>query len=237
MADTPHNVVSPEEWLAARKALLVKEKEFMKLQDQLSEQRRALPWERVTKPYVFDGPAGKETLSDLFGGSSQLAVYHFMFAPEWEEGCKHCSFWADNFNGIAIHLKHRDVSFVAISRAPLAKLEQFKERMGWSFKWVSSRGTDFNYDYRVSFTPEEVAKGEYDHNYRLSKNTLTDHVGVSAFYKDASGNLFHTYSAFARGVEPINGAYHFLDLMPKGRDEAGLAFTQAWVRHHDRYED
>jgi predicted dithiol-disulfide oxidoreductase (DUF899 family) len=160
-----------------------------------------------------------------------------MFAPEWEEGCKHCSFWADNFNGIAIHLKHRDVSFVAISRAPLAKLEQFKERMGWSFKWVSSRGTDFNYDYRVSFTPEEVAKGEYDHNYRLSKNTLTDHVGVSAFYKDASGNLFHTYSAFARGVEPINGAYHFLDLMPKGRDAAGLAFTQAWVRHHDRYED
>jgi predicted dithiol-disulfide oxidoreductase (DUF899 family) len=174
MADTPHKVVSHDEWLAARKALLVKEKEFMKAQDQLSEQRRALPWERVAKPYVFDGLAGQETLSDLFAGSSQLAVYHFMFAPEWEEGCKHCSFWADNFNGTAVHLKHRDVSFVAISRAPLAKLEQFRKRMGWSFKWVSSGSGDFNYDYRVSFTPEEVAKGEYNHNYRISKNTLTD---------------------------------------------------------------
>jgi len=237
MADTPHKVVSHEEWIAARKQLLIKEKEFTRLQDQLSRQRRELPWERVEKPYLFDGPAGKETLSELFAGCSQLAVYHFMFAPEWEEGCRHCSFWADNFNGTPVHLKHRDVTFVAISRAPLAKIEQFKRRMGWNFKWVSSAGTDFNYDYRVSFTPEEVVAGEYEHNYRVSKNTLTDHVGISAFYKDASGNLFHTYSAYERGVEPINGAYHFLDLMPKGRDEAGLAFTQAWVRHHDRYED
>jgi len=237
MADTPHKVVSHEEWIAARKQLLIKEKEFTKLQDQLSRQRRELPWERVEKPYLFDGPAGKETLSELFAGCSQLAVYHFMFAPEWEEGCRHCSFWADNFNGTPVHLKHRDVSFVAISRAPLAKIEQFKRRMGWNFKWVSSADTDFNYDYRVSFTPKEVAAGEYEHNYRVSKNTLTDHVGISAFYKDASGNLFHTYSAYERGVEPINGTYHFLDLMPKGRDEAVLDFTQAWVRHYDRYED
>jgi predicted dithiol-disulfide oxidoreductase (DUF899 family) len=237
MADIPHQIVAHEEWIAARKAFLVKEKEFMKLQDQLSRQRRELPWERVAKQYVFDGPAGKETLADLFAGCSQLAVYHFMFAPEWDAGCKHCSFWADNFNGIPVHLKHRDVTFVAISRAPLAKLEQFKKHMGWNFKWLSSGGTDFNYDYRVSFTPAEVAAGEYEHNYRLSKNALTDHVGISAFYKDAGGNLFHTYSAYARGVEPINGAYHFLDLMPKGRDEAGLDFTQAWVRYHDQYED
>lgn len=237
MADTPHKIVSHGEWIAARKALLIKEKEFTKLQDQLGEQRRALPWERVEKQYVFDGPTGKETLSELFAGCSQLAVYHFMFAPEWEEGCKHCSFWADNFNATAVHLKHRDVTLVAISRAPLAKLEHFKRRMGWSFKWVSSGGTDFNYDYRVSFTPEEVAAGEREHNYRVEKGTLTDQVGISAFYKDADGNLFHTYSAYARGVEPINGAYHFLDLMPKGRDEAGLDFAQSWVRHHDRYED
>lgn len=237
MADTLHKIVSHEEWIEARKAFLVKEKEFTRLQDQLSEQRRALPWERVEKQYVFDGAAGKETLSELFAGCSQLAVYHFMFAPEWEEGCKHCSFWADNFNGTAAHLKHRDVTFVAISRAPLAKIERFKRRMGWSFKWVSAAGTDFNYDYRVSFTPEELAAGEYDHNYRMSKGTLTDHAGISAFYQDASGKLFHTYSAYERGVEPIAGAYHFLDLMPKGRDEAGLDFAQSWVRHHDRYED
>lgn len=233
MADTPHQVVAHEEWIAARRELLIKEKEFTKLQDQLSRQRRELPWERVEKPYVFEGPEGKETLAQLFAGRSQLAVYHFMFAPEWEEGCKHCSFWADNFNGTAVHLNHRDVTFVAISRAPLAKLEQFKKRMGWSFKWVSAGGADFNYDYRVSFTPAELAAGEVDHN----KNKLADVVGISAFYQDAGGNLFHTYSAYERGVEPINGAYHFLDLMPKGRDEAGLDFTQAWVRHHDRYED
>ena len=237
MMDTPHKVVSHEEWIAARKEFLIKEKEFTKLQDQLSRQRRELPWERVAKQYVFDGPAGKETLAQLFAGRSQLAVYHFMFAPEWEEGCKHCSFWADNFNGTAAHLNHRDVTFVAISRAPLAKLEQFKKRMGWNFKWVSAGGADFNYDYRVSFTPAEVAAGEADNNYRMRKITLTDIVGISAFYQDAGANLFHTYSAYERGVEPINGAYHFLDLMPKGRDEAGLDFTQAWVRHHDRYED
>jgi predicted dithiol-disulfide oxidoreductase (DUF899 family) len=237
MPETSHKVVSHDEWIAARQNLLIKEKEFSKLQDDLSRQRRELPWERVEKEYVFDGPAGKETIAQLFAGRSQLAVYHFMFAPEWEEGCKHCSFWADNFNGTDAHLKHRDVTLVAISRAPLAKLERFKQRMGWSFKWVSSSGTNFNYDYRVSFTPEELARGEADWNYRRQKNTNADTVGISAFYKDRNENVFHTYSAYQRGVEPINGAYHFLDLMPKGRDEAGLNFAQAWVRHHDRYED
>jgi predicted dithiol-disulfide oxidoreductase (DUF899 family) len=237
MAEASHKVVSHEEWMGARKQLLIKEKEFNKLQDDLSQQRRELPWERVEKQYVFDGPAGKETLPQLFSGRSQLAVYHFMFAPEWEEGCKHCSFWADNFNGTDVHLKHRDVTLVAISRAPLAKLERFKQRMGWSFKWVSSSGNDFNYDYRVSFTPEELARGEADWNYRTQKNTNPDTVGISAFYRDLNGNVFHTYSAYQRGVEPINGAYHFLDLMPKGRDETALNFAQAWVRHHDRYED
>lgn len=237
MADPNHKVVSHAEWIEARKQFLVKEKEFTKLQDELSRQRRELPWERVEKRYVFDGPAGQETLSDLFAGRRQLAVYHFMFAPDWEEGCKHCSFWADNFNGTDVHLRHRDVTLVAISRAPLDKLERFKRRMGWSFKWLSSGATDFNYDYRVSFTPAELAAGEIDWNYRRRKATLSDTVGISAFYKDAGGNVYHTYSAYERGVEPINGAYHFLDLMPKGRDEAGLDFAQSWVRHHDRYED
>jgi predicted dithiol-disulfide oxidoreductase (DUF899 family) len=237
MANSNHKVVSHQDWYAARKALLVQEKELMKLMDKLSQQRRELPWERVEKTYIFDGPAGQETLADLFGKCSQLAVYHFMFAPEWDEGCKHCSFWADNFNGTDIHLKHRDVTLVAISRAPLGKLEQFKRRMGWNFKWVSSGNTDFNYDYRVSATPQELAAGEYEHNYEMQKNTLTDQVGISAFCKDADGAVFHTYSAYGRGVEPINGAYHFLDLMPKGRDEDALPFKQSWVRHHDRYED
>jgi predicted dithiol-disulfide oxidoreductase (DUF899 family) len=236
MADTTHRIVSHEQWIEARKELLAKEQEYTRLGDELAGRRRELPWERVTKDYVFDGPTGKETLSQLFAGRSQLAVYHFMFNPEWEEGCPHCSFWADNFNGIGIHLSHRDVTFVAISHAPLSKLEAFKRRMGWSFKWISAGENGFNYDYHVSFTPEEMAKGEIFHNYETSKQVMSEHAGASAFYKNAAGEIFHTYSSYARGLDALNGAYHWLDRMPKGRDEEGLAFSQAWVRYHDRYD-
>jgi len=222
--------------MEARRKFLAKEKKFTRLRDELSRQRRALPWEKVDKQYVFDGPKGREALPELFDGKSQLVVYHFMFAPEWSEGCKHCSFWADNFNGLGIHLNHRDVSFVAISRAPLAKLDAFKKRMGWSFKWVSSGQNDFNYDYQASFTPQEVESGAAFFNYSKSDVGVTDREGVSVFYKDEGGAVFHTYSSYARGIDILNTAYHYLDLVPKGRDEDALEFTQSWVRHHDRYE-
>ena len=232
-----HPVVSREEWLSARTAFLAKEKEFTRLRDDLSRQRRALPWVKVEKSYVFEGPKGKETLADLFGKRNQLFVYHFMFNPDGNEGCKHCSFWADNFNGIDIHLAHRDVSFVAISRAPLSKIEAFKKRMGWSFEWVSSFKNDFNYDYQASFTPEAIQSGTVFYNYAKTNMNMSDREGASVFYKDSSGAVFHTYSCYARGIDMLNGAYHFLDLVPKGRDEERLEFTQSWVRHHDRYED
>jgi predicted dithiol-disulfide oxidoreductase (DUF899 family) len=232
-----HPVVSHEEWLSARTAFLAKEKEFTRLRDELSRQRRELPWEKVDKQYVFDGPSGKETLAELFENRSQLIVYHFMFAPDWDEGCPHCSFWADNFNGISVHLNHRDVTFVAISRAPLAKIESFKKRMGWSFKWVSSFQSDFNFDYQASFTPEEVQSGTAFYNYRRMDPYDMDREGTSVFYKNESGAVFHTYSCYARGIDMMNGTYHYLDLVPKGRDEEGLEGPQAWVRYHDRYED
>jgi predicted dithiol-disulfide oxidoreductase (DUF899 family) len=232
-----HAVVSHERWLSARTAFLAKEKEFTRLRDELSRARRELPWEKVDKNYSFDGPSGEETLAQLFGKSSQLVVYHFMFDPAWDAGCKHCSFWADNFNGIDIHLRHRDVSFVAISRAPLAKLEAFKKRMGWSFKWVSSAHTDFNHDYQASFTPEQIQSGTAFYNYAKVNMDMADREGVSVFYKDGSNTVFHTYSSYARGIDMLNGAYHFLDLVPKGRDEDDLEFTQEWVRYHDKYED
>jgi predicted dithiol-disulfide oxidoreductase (DUF899 family) len=231
-----HRVVSHKTWIEARRKFLAKEKKFTRLRDELARQRRALPWEKVDKEYVFDGPRGRETLAELFEGRSQLVVYHFMFAPDWSEACKHCSFWADNFNGLGIHLNHRDVSFVAISRAPLAKLEAFRKRMGWSFKWVSSGQNDFNYDYQASFTPQEVESGAAFFNYSKSDVGVTDREGVSVFYKDQSGAVFHTYSSYARGIDMLNTAYHYLDLVPKGRDEDGLEFTQSWVRYHDRYE-
>ena len=237
MADTEHKIVAHEQWIEARKQLLAKEKEYTRLGDELARQRRELPWEPVAKDYVFDGPAGKESLAQLFAGRSQLAVYHFMFGPEWEAGCPHCSFWADNFNGIDIHLAHRDVTFVAISHAPVAKLEAFKQRMGWSFKWVSAGENGFNYDYYVSFKPEQVAAGEIYQNFQPVKMAMSEIVGISAFYRNPGGAMFHTYSAYSRGVDTINGTYRWLDLMPKGRDEAGLTFTQAWVRHHDRYDE
>jgi predicted dithiol-disulfide oxidoreductase (DUF899 family) len=230
-----HEVVSHEEWLAARRLLLAEEKEFTRLRDRLSQQRRDLPWERVDKNYAFEGPGGRETLSQLFDGRHQLAVYHFMLAPDWQEGCKSCSFWADNFNGIDAHLRQRDVSFLAISRAPLPKIEAFKKRMGWTFKWVSSFGNDFNYDYRVSFRSEQSSSGEIFYNYAPRKTAMEELPGISVFYKDDDGTIFHTYSCYARGLDMLNGAYHWLDLTPKGRDETG-PHKMAWVRLHDEYE-
>jgi predicted dithiol-disulfide oxidoreductase (DUF899 family) len=232
-----HKVVPSDQWVEARKQLLIKEKEFTKARDALSQQRRALPWERVEKSYVFDGPGGKETLSELFAGKSQLIIYHFMFDPDWEVGCKSCSYWADNFNGIDIHLKQRGVTFLAVSRAPLAKLEAYKRRMGWSFKWVSSFGSDFNYDLGVSFTPEQMAEGLAFFNYAKQKPFEAETVGISVFCKDQN-QVFHTYSCYQRGVDMLNGAYHYLDLTPKGRDEADQKpHPQAWVRRHDEYQD
>lgn len=230
-----HRIVSRDEWIEARKQVLAKEKEFTRLRDELSRQRRDLPWVRVDKQYAFEGPNGKETLVDLFDGRSQLIAYHFTFDPAWEAGCKSCSFWADNFDPNVVHLEHRDVTLVAISRAPLGRLQAFKERMGWSFKWVSSFGTDFNYDYHVSFRPEEQAKGEIYHNYTWVKQPVSEHAWISVFWKDLSGTVFHTYSCYARGLDMMNVAYQYLDVVPKGRDEAGLPDSQAWVRYHDSY--
>ncbi len=228
-------VVPHGEWIEARQQLLAEEKEFTRLRDQLSQQRRDLPWERVDREYVFDGPNGKETLSDLFAGRSQLIVYHFMFGPDWEAGCPHCSFWADNFNGIIVHLNQRDVTMIAASRAPFSKLAAYKKRMGWNFKWVSSSETDFNFDHHVSFTLEELAKEEVFYNYTIQEPHDSEREGVSVFYKDPAGRVFHTYSAYARGIDMMNVAYHYLDLTPKGRDEAGHDFPQFWVCRHNEY--
>ena len=228
-------IVSRDEWLAARKQFLSKEKELTRLRDRLSAERRELPWVKVEKPYAFDGPKGKETLADLFDGRSQLVVYHFMFGPGWEQGCPSCSWAADNIDGNVVHLNARDVTLVLVSRAPLGQIEAFKKRMGWRFKWVSSYGNDFNYDYHVSFTKEEMAKGEVYYNFGPNGFPSEEAPGVSVFCKDAAGGVFHTYSSYARGGEPLLGGYYFLDLVPKGRDEAALPFTMAWVRHHDRY--
>jgi predicted dithiol-disulfide oxidoreductase (DUF899 family) len=229
-------VVSPAEWLAARKQFLIKEKEFTKLRDELSRQRRELPWEKVEKQYVFDAPGGKQTLADLFAGKSQLIIYHFMFGPEWQEGCPSCSFTMDHVDGALVHLAQRDVAFAAISRAPLPKIEAFKKRLGWRFSWVSSDANDFNFDYHVSFTKEEKAKGKVYYNYELTEFPSEEAPGISVFYKDDRGNIFHTYSSFGRGTDILVGAYNYLDLTPKGRDEDSLPFTMAWLRHHDRYD-
>ena len=228
-------VVSQTKWLAARKELLKKEKEFSRLRDQLSEQRRELPWEKVEKAYTFDGRKGKESLADLFGGRSQLIVYHFMLGPDWKEGCPSCSFISDHIDGSMVHLGARDVRLVVVSRAPLAQIEAFKKRMGWRFHWVSSNATDFNYDYQVSMTKEELEKGQVYYNYSMQKFPSEERPGTSVFYKDGAGNIFHTYSSYARGLDILIGAYNWLDLTPKGRDEAGLKHGMAWVRHHDKY--
>ena len=235
--DTP-KVVSREEWLKARRELLAAEKEFTRQRDALTRRRMAMPWERVVKTYVFDTPDGKRALADLFEGRRQLLVQHFMLGPGWEQGCPSCSFMADHADGMNVHLAHRDVTFLAVSRAPLAEIERFRRRMGWQFRWVSSHGSDFNYDFGVSFTPEEVATGKLQYNYSDGQwaHPHEELPGISVFYRDDAGNVFHTYSTYGRGVEVMMGTYNMLDLVPRGRDEAGLKFTMEWVRHHDRYE-
>jgi predicted dithiol-disulfide oxidoreductase (DUF899 family) len=232
----PHKIVAHDEWIAARKAHLADEKAFSRARDALARQRRELPWEKVEKNYVFDGPNGKESLANLFGGKSQLIVYHFMLGPDWAEGCPSCSLLADHFDGAVIHLAQRDVAFVVVSRAPLTQIEKFQKRMGWKFKWVSSFGNDFNFDYQVSATPEEKAKGVVIYNYQETTFPSDERPGASVFYKSAGGEIFHTYSSYGRGLDILIGAYNFLDLAPKGRAEEGLSYGMAWVRHHDKYE-
>jgi|SRR5437899_362000 len=228
-----HPVVSHEEWLTARRALLEKEKAFTRQAEEMSRLQRSLPWERVAKEYVFDGPAGRETLADLFDGRSQLIVYHFMFHPDEAAGCPHCSLRADGFAGIGVHLSHRDVTMVVVSRAPYTKLAAYQKRMGWGFKWVSSGGSDFNRDYQTSFTAEEVAAKRALYNYAMRDPQAPEREAHSLFYKDQHGAVFHTYSCYDRGNDKLNLHYHYLDLVPKGRDEGGRG--PYWVRRHDEY--
>ncbi len=230
-------VVSRDEWTAARKKLLAKEKELTRQRDAIAAERQQLPWVKVEKNYIFDSPTGKRTLAELFDGRSQLVIYHFMFGPEWQEGCPSCSFNMDHTDPALVHLAQRDVSFAAVSRAPIGKIESFKKRMGWKFNWVSSHNSDFNYDYQASFTPEQMAKGKVEYNFDLMEFPSTEGPGISVFYKDKDGTIFHTYSAYARGSETTINTYNYLDFVPKGRDEDNLPFTMAWLRHHDRYED
>jgi predicted dithiol-disulfide oxidoreductase (DUF899 family) len=232
---TQHQVVSRAEWLDARRALMAKEKAFTRERDALSAERRALPWVKIDKDYVFEGATGKKRLADLFGGKSQLIVYHFMFHPDWAAGCKSCSFWADNFNSIIVHLNQRDVSMVAISRAPYPQLAAFRQRMGWSFEWLSSHGNDFNHDFAVSFTPEELKSENNNYNFGTRKFSGPEAPGLSVFVQDADSTIFHTYSCYARGLDMFNGAYHLLDVVPRGRDEAALSYSMAWVKLHDEY--
>ena len=234
---TDHKIVSQDEWVAARKAHLAREKEFTRLRDQLSEERRNLPWVRVDKTYAFDTEDGKQTLPQLFAGRGQLIVYHFMYDTGWDAGCKSCSFWADNFDGIIVHLNHRDVTMVVASRAPLETLSAYRKRMGWHFKWVSSAGSDFNRDFHVSHTPEEIAAKQGYYNYIMQKPYSSEAPGISVFSRDPDDTVFHTYSTYARGLDMLNGAYHLLDLVPKGRDEANLPFHSNWLRRHDEYAD
>lgn len=230
-----HTVVSAEEWVIARKALLEREKEFTRLREELARQRRDLPWEEVTKEYFFEGPDGTRSLPQLFDGRSQLIVYHFMFAPDWEVGCPHCSFWADSFNGTTAHLNARDVTMVAISRAPQPKLAAYARRMGWTFPWFSSGGTDFDQDFGVAFGPQNLVSETGEYNYGAGDPSLPDREGISVFYRGGGGHVFHTYSTYARGIDMMNVAYQYLDLVPKGRDEAGHEDPQYWVRRHDEY--
>jgi predicted dithiol-disulfide oxidoreductase (DUF899 family) len=234
-AQRDHKIVSQKEWIAARKELLKKEKEVTHLSDQLSAERRKLPWVKIEKNYVFDAPGGKVTLADLFAGRNQLVIQHFMFGPDWQEGCPSCSFMADHTDGMLPHLAARDVTMVAVSRAPMAKIAAFKKRMGWHFQWVSSQGNDFNHDFHVSFTEEELAQGKVNYNFTMQEFPSAEAPGISVFNKDASGDVFHTYSTYGRGVDVLMGTYRVLDLVPKGRDEDHLDFSMEWVRHHDKY--
>lgn len=229
-------IASPEEWLALRRELLRDEKEFTRMEDAINKRRRSLPWVKVEKNYTFETTTGRASLGDLFDGRSQLIVQHFMFGPGWEEGCKSCSFMMDHFAPTVVHLAARDISFAAVSHAPLAESLPFKERMGWDVNWVSSHGTDFNHDYRVSFTPEAMAAGKVSYNYAMRAFPVEEAPGVSVFARDTGGQVYHTYSTFGRGVEFIMGAYRLIDLVPKGRSEEGMAYGMEWLRHHDRYE-
>jgi predicted dithiol-disulfide oxidoreductase (DUF899 family) len=232
-----HAVVPAEQWLQARVELLAKEKELRRQMDEIARLRRELPWERVENNYVFETSEGKKTLAELFEGRSQLMLYHFMFGPDWEQGCSGCSFLADHVDGAIVHLAHRDVTWTAVSRAPLAKIEAFKKRMGWKFRWISSFGSGFNFDYHVSFTQEQMARGEVYYNYADRRFPQSEGPGISVFYRDEAGQVFHTYSAYARGLDILLGTYNYLDFAPKGRDEESFQMPMAWVRHHDRYED
>jgi predicted dithiol-disulfide oxidoreductase (DUF899 family) len=236
MSSVKHTVVSKDRWIAERKKLLAREKELTHLRDRVARERRAMPWVRIEKNYVFDTPEGRRTLAELFEGRRQLLVQHFMLGPGWNQGCPSCSFMADHTDGMNVHLAHRDVTFVAISRAPLAEIERFRGRMGWQFKWVSSNASDFNFDFGVSFTPEEKARNEVTYNYGKQPFESEELPGISVFYKDDAGDVFHTYSTYRRGVEVMMGTYSLLDLTPKGRDEDNLSYGMEWVRHHDRYE-
>lgn len=230
-----HPVVSQEAWIAARKELLLREKELTRQRAELAEARRALPWRRIDQDYAFQTVDGRRVLGELFAGKRQLVVYHFMFAPEWEQGCPSCSFWADNFNGVISHLAARDVRLVAVSRAPLPKLQAYARRLGWSFPWVSSHESDFNFDFGVSFRAADYAAGAPLYNYEPMDGRHTEREGVSVFYKEACGAVFHTYSSYARGIDSLNSAYGVLDLVPRGRDEDGLSFPMAWVKRNDEY--
>jgi predicted dithiol-disulfide oxidoreductase (DUF899 family) len=232
---TPRTV-SRDEWTTARLALLEREKAFTAARDALSAARRALPRVRVEKPYRFHAPGGELTLAELFAGRGQLIVYHFMFGPDWDEGCPSCSFWADNFARIDVHLAHRDTTLVAVSKAPLARLDAYRRRMGWTFAWVSALETDFNEDFHVTFTPEQRDGGGIVYNWRPEGFSGLQAPGVSVFARDGDA-VFHTYSTYARGLDMLNGAYHLLDLTPKGRDEAGLPYPMAWLRRRDQYAD
>lgn len=233
---TQHRVLPRAQWIAARKTLLAREKELTRLRDAVARERRALPWMRIDKAYVFEAPEGRRTLAELFDGRSQLLVQHFMFGPGWEEGCPSCSFMADHNDGMIAHLADRDVTLTAVSRAPLAEIERFRRRMGWRFPWVSSYGSDFNFDFGVSFTPDQVEKGEVGYNYGTSPDVHDELPGISAFIRDEAGEVFHSYSTYARGVEVMMGTYDMLDLVPKGRGERAVDHKMEWVRHHDRYE-
>jgi len=230
------NIVSQDEWLKARLAHLEREKAFTRLRDELTRERQQLPWVRIDKAYEFDSDVGRQSLADLFDGRRQLLIYHFMFGPDWEEGCPSCSFWADNFNGIDVHLAHRDTTLLAVSNTSMEKIAAYRQRMGWSFRWVSSLGSDFNRDFHVSFAPDEVERGEMYYNFRTTRFPASEAPGISVLFRDDDGGIFHTYSCFARGLDMLNGAYHMLDLTPLGRDEEGKG-NMYWLKRRDRYAD
>ena len=231
------SIVNQEEWLQARKEFMLKEKEFTKAREALSKARRALPKVKIDKDYRFQGTDGELSLADLFKGRSQLVIYHFMLGPGWEEGCPSCSFWADNYNGTEVHLAHRDITLAVVSRGSLNTIQAYRQRMGWGFDWYSSEGSDFNFDFAVSFTEEQRESGEPNYNFGTIPFSMDEGPGFSVFEKDEEGNVYHTYSTFARGLDIFNSAYHIMDMTPKGRNEDDLPFTMAWVRRHDQYEE